>query len=119
MACRNRVVVQVTYRDLGLAGDYSFGIVKVGDVVRTKARERDGEAGLARAAADATCALRVVGGGGRDVSHEDGPQISDVNAQLEGGRAAEDVDVALDELALDLPGLLGGQLCRVLLDVDR
>ena len=83
-----------------------------------KASERNRITRLSRTTPDTAGSLRVVCGGGRDVSHEDSSQVADVNAKLERGSATEHIDFAFDEFALNLPCLLRGKLSCVLLDVQ-
>ena len=89
------------------------------DVMGPQSRERDRVSRLSRATSDAAGSLRVVRRGRGNVPHENRPQVAHVDAKLERGGTAEHVDFTFDELALDFPRLLGGELGRMLLNVQR
>ena len=100
-------VLHVAVRNPGVSGDDSPRIVEMSDVVRTEPAEGEGVAWHSRATSHSTGPLSVVRGRRRNVPHEDGPQVTDVDAEFESGSAGENVHVALDEPALDKPRPLG------------
>ncbi len=77
---------------------------------------REDQCGLPAPARPAA-ALRVIGGRGRHVAQVDHVELGDVHAQLHRGRAIEDGQTSLAELALallaQLVGHLGGVLARL------
>jgi hypothetical protein len=79
-------------------------------------REGDDERGRVGASADTPGTLHVVGGAGRHVAQQDGLDLTDVDAELERGRAAEHVDLTAGEVVLDRAGFRGDPLSGVLLD---
>jgi hypothetical protein len=62
--------------------------------------------------------LDVVEWLGRYVSEKNDVQVAQIHAQLEGRRAAQDVDAPLLKIALELPGLLFIDLRGVFLDTE-
>ena len=115
-ACRRsiRSLVERHVRRAHRAGDHHLGLGEPGQVVGAAHRVGDDQRGGARPTARAAGPLQVVGRARRHVAQHHRLQLADVDAELEGGRAGERVDLAADELLLDRGGLGVGPLRGVL-----
>ena len=108
------LVEQVEARRGDDAGDHLVGVAEVVLVVAVAGGAVGGDQGGLAGPSRAAGALRVVGGGGRDVPHGDGVEAGDVDAKLHRRRAVQQLQLAVAELVLALAAQLGMDLGGVL-----
>ena len=107
-------VEQVEARRGDDAGDHLVGVAEVVLVVAVAGSAVGGDQRRLARSACAARALRVVGGGGRDVPHGDGVEAGDVHAEFHRRRAVQQLQLAVAELVLALTAQVGMDLRGVL-----
>src|SRR5688572_27716743 len=91
------LVLDTDHGWLNMTAHHALGTGIVHEVVRTALGESEGQGNRVQTAAGAARALYIIGGFGRHIAHNDGLQVSHVNAKLESRRATQNIDSALDE----------------------
>jgi hypothetical protein len=119
MASDNLLVLETQYGGTNLPAEHPLRFREVEKVVGSAPTIRDSKSGISASAPGPPHSLSVIERFWRNVAKEDGIEVSQVHAQFKGRRATQDMDVALPELPLKLPGLFFVKLRRVLFNAQE